>query len=317
MPAQIVTIAIQFPGDVTEATYQINGGAAAPYTGPFVLTANATVAAFATDGAGNVSSAALTVSNIDTQPPSGTILINGGATVTDSVYVTLTLNDGGTGAAQMRFSADPNTWSDWEAYNASKAFALPSGDGGKTVYAQLRDAAGNTSSATISATIQLVTVVPETAHMVSAVTDSTGTMLSVRFDRAMQPDVAIEGLSLSGTSSVITSTYAVLPGSKVFVLHLSQAVNETNDVTLHVGDGVFHGALGEQVPGQSTKVITPHVIATLKASVNTAGTAFGVDGILHALNRQIDVVGEPVFDQEDVQFWLGLVEPRFTVNQSN
>jgi hypothetical protein len=317
MPAQSVTIVIGYAGDVTEATYQINDGAVTPYTGPFVLTSNAAVTAFAKDGAGNVSSATLGVNNVDTQLPSGTILINGGATVSNSVYVTLTLDDGGTGATQMRFSIDNNAWSDWEAYNASKAFALPSGDGRKTVYAQLRDAAGNTSSVTISATIQLITIVPETAHIVSAVTDSAGTMLFIRFDTAMQPDVAIEGLSLSGTASVITNTYAVLPGSKAFVLQLSRAINETNDVTLTVGDGVFHGALGEQVPGQSVKVITPHSIAALKASVNADGPAFGVDDILQALNRQIDVVGEPVFDQEDVQFWLGLIEPRFIGDHSN
>jgi hypothetical protein len=316
-PAQSVSVTIGYAVDVTEATYQINDGAITPYMGPFVLTSNATVTAFAKDGAGNVSTAALTVGNIDTLSPTGTLLINNGATVTNSVYVTLTLNDGSTGAAQMRISVDNSTWSEWEAYNAVKGYTLPSGDGGKTVYVQLQDAAGNTSSMTISSTIQLSTIVPETANIVSAVTDSSGTMLYVRFDKAMQTNVAIEGLSLSGTSSVISSTYAALPGSRVFVLQLSQAIHETNDVTLQVTDGAFHGAHGERVPGQAIKVFTPHAIAALKASVDTGGSTFGIDDILGALNRQIDVVGGPGFDKEDVQFWLGLIESRFISNQTS
>ena len=106
------------------------------------------------DDAGNISvpySASIT---LDTVPPSGSIMINGGAVMTTNLSVVLTLNasDSGSGISQMRFSNNNTSWSAWEAYATSKAWSLASGDGKKTAYAQCKDAAGNGPS-TFSDTI--------------------------------------------------------------------------------------------------------------------------------------------------------------------
>jgi hypothetical protein len=111
------------------------------------------------DAAGNESTAISASITLDMTAPSGTVMINGGAAVTNAVSVTLAISDEGSVAAQMRFSDDNTTWTEWEAYSVKREYTLPVGDGAKTVYVQLQDAAGNESAA-ISATITLDTTVP-------------------------------------------------------------------------------------------------------------------------------------------------------------
>jgi hypothetical protein len=86
--------------------------------------------------------------DLDTTPPSGSIVINGGDTYATSTSVNLTLSasDAVCGVAKMRFSNSGSSWSTWESYATSKTWTLTSGDGTKTVYVQYQDHAGNISS---------------------------------------------------------------------------------------------------------------------------------------------------------------------------
>lgn len=97
----------------------------------------------------------------DTQPPTGSLLINGGQAYTPSVQVTLSLTatDNSGVVAAMRFSNDGTNWSVWEPFQASKTWSLTPGDGLKRVYAQFRDPAENVSPA-FSASITLDTRPP-------------------------------------------------------------------------------------------------------------------------------------------------------------
>ena len=92
----------------------------------------------------------------DTTPPVGSILINAGATTTTSRSVLLTLDatDDESGVAQMRFSNDGDTWTDWEAYATERAYVLPPVNGDKTVWVTFADGDGN-PSAPVTATITL------------------------------------------------------------------------------------------------------------------------------------------------------------------
>ncbi len=95
----------------------------------------------------------------DVTPPTGSVVINGGALTTNSLNVTLTLSatDLANAVADMRFSWDNTTWLGWAAYAATANITIPAGpDGIKTIYVQFRDAAGNVSL-TYSDSIQLVT----------------------------------------------------------------------------------------------------------------------------------------------------------------
>ncbi|UQZ34807.1 hypothetical protein C2I18_15495 [Paenibacillus sp. PK3_47] len=109
-----------------------------------------------TDPAGNTSTVVFTV---DKTPPTAEIAINNGAAETLTESVNLTLSNMQGGAAVMRFSSNGVNWSTWEPFAASKAWTLENGaDGLRTVYAELRDAAGNIYP--FSDTITLDTTAP-------------------------------------------------------------------------------------------------------------------------------------------------------------
>ena len=112
------------------------------------------------DAAGNVSAPASASITLDTAPPIGGVVINGGAAYTSSTAVMLTLSaTDSSGVAWMLFSNDGVNWTAPQAYSTTANWTLTSGDGVKTVYAEFMDAAGNVS-APASASITLDTTPP-------------------------------------------------------------------------------------------------------------------------------------------------------------
>lgn len=96
----------------------------------------------------------------DSVPPATpTIVINAGATFSNSTGVTLSLAS--VGAAQMYITetAACTSGGAWESFTASKAWTIVSGDGNKTLYIKTRDNALNESSCT-SDSISLDTTAP-------------------------------------------------------------------------------------------------------------------------------------------------------------
>ncbi len=86
---------------------------------------------------------------LDTTPPTGTIIINGGesTTMTQSVTLGLTWADGGTLVSRMRFSDNGSTWTAWVLPAATRAHTLPEADLiNQTVRVQYLDGAGNYST---------------------------------------------------------------------------------------------------------------------------------------------------------------------------
>lgn len=75
------------------------------------------------------------------------VTINYGATYATTVSVTLILssNDPQYTIAQMCFSNDNITFTNWESYTTSRSWTLPEGDGLKTVYAQFMNGTGSIS----------------------------------------------------------------------------------------------------------------------------------------------------------------------------
>ncbi|RXZ82083.1 hypothetical protein EBB07_12190 [Paenibacillaceae bacterium] len=105
------------------------------------------------DKAGNVSGTINDVIKLDQTIPTGKIVINSGATTTNSKLVTLTLtsSDGaGSGVTEMRFSEDNLTWLDWENVLPAKNWSFTGSPGLKKLYVQFRDAAGNVSEANMA-----------------------------------------------------------------------------------------------------------------------------------------------------------------------
>ncbi|MFA5167265.1 MAG: Ig-like domain repeat protein [Candidatus Omnitrophota bacterium] len=99
------------------------------------------------DKAGNFSATLSKSITLDTAVPAGSININSGVLYANSTAVTLNLSatDSGSGINAMSFSTDNVNWGSSEAYTTSKTYALPTGDGSKTVYVKYFDVAGNVS----------------------------------------------------------------------------------------------------------------------------------------------------------------------------
>jgi parallel beta-helix repeat protein len=143
--------------DLSDNIVRDNGGCGVRADADSTVTGSVTSANFGGNQGGGLCEKAL---KLDTEPPTGSLTINDGAATTISTTVTLriTANDPLSGVAEMRFSNDGRTWSDWEGFQSTRSWDLTrfggsSSSGPKTVYAQLRDRVGNVSQ-TFSATIR-------------------------------------------------------------------------------------------------------------------------------------------------------------------
>ncbi len=99
------------------------------------------------DAAQNVSAPVFDTIVLDTTPPSGSVVIDNNATyaVSPNVMLAISASDAASGGIQMRFHDDSTDWTDWEPLATDKTWTLSNGDGTKIVYAQFKDALGNTS----------------------------------------------------------------------------------------------------------------------------------------------------------------------------
>jgi hypothetical protein len=159
-----VNLTADYP--VTETYYRINNGQILNVTGngmPLITSegSNNTLEYWSTwsvYGTGNMELAHTIVTGLklDKTAPTATMQINGGAASTTSNAVTLSLNAADTisGVNQMRLSNDASFGqATWEPYTSSKTWQLTVGEGQKTVYCQIQDKAGQTT--TVNAQIEL------------------------------------------------------------------------------------------------------------------------------------------------------------------
>jgi predicted outer membrane repeat protein len=102
-----------------------------------------TVTVRAQDGAGNVSAYYTDTIILDTTPPTGTILVNNGATYANTTTLTLTLSatDNYT-VAQIRFYYD-GFWHPLVPYSTSATIVVTSGNTSPAINVQFVDGAGN------------------------------------------------------------------------------------------------------------------------------------------------------------------------------
>jgi len=106
-------------------------------------------------------------------PPAGTLSINGGAEITPRATVTLNLtaqDRNGHGVAWMRFRNEGGNWGAWEPFQSTRPnWLLPTGDGFKTVQAQLRDGSGGFGDDNVSAVLSAVILLDAAPMVVEAV----------------------------------------------------------------------------------------------------------------------------------------------------
>lgn len=130
------------------------------------------------DLAGNVSATFSDVIVLDSNAPTGLVVIDGGALYATTTATTLSLSAADTvsGVESMRLSNDGDFDTEpWESYETSHGWLLESGDGTKTVSIEYRDRAGNVSGA-VTDTIVLDTTAPSGSFAIDDDASQAGTM---------------------------------------------------------------------------------------------------------------------------------------------
>lgn len=180
----------------------------------------------------------------DTIQPAGTNRINNGATFTTNPIVTLTLSasDNSGVVASMRFSNDNTTWSDWEPFAVTKTWTLSAGNGAKTVSAQFRDSASNTS-ANANASILLDTAPLPLISLVNTNVDESAGVATVQvtLDHPYSQPVSVRFTTGNGTAASGLD-YAPTNGLLIFppnITTASFAVSVFSDAQPEVNETVL------------------------------------------------------------------------------
>ena len=196
----------------TSSPYSATWNTTSSASGPHVLSARAR------DTSGNTALAANINVIVDNQAPTGTIVIDGGATVTNSTtaVLTLTATDALSTVTQMRFSNTGSSFSAAEAYAPTKSWKLASGAGTKTVYVQFKDSAGNWSGS-LSGTIILDTTAPTISAVTPSNISSTSATITWTTNELATSQVEYGLTSSYGTltpidNALATSHSVVVPG---------------------------------------------------------------------------------------------------------
>ncbi len=162
----------------------------------------------------------MTSNVFDGAAPTGSLLINGGATYTldNTVALTPSATDNQT-VSQMRFSNDMLNWTAWETYATTpKPWTLTAGMGSRTVYAQFRDDVGlisQTCSDTIIVTDDFTPPAGSVAiNSGSAYTRSASVTLTIT---ASDPETAVTDVRFSN-DNVTWSVWEPYAGSKTWSL---------------------------------------------------------------------------------------------------
>lgn len=141
------------------------------------------------DNAGNDQTASDTII-LDRAGPSVsefTIGAGDGWTGSRSVTLTITATDAASGIAEMRLRNDGGTWGSWTGYSASTGWQLANADGTRTVYMEIRDSAGNVSSASDSIGLDRVSPIISTFEIDGGATstEDTGVTLTITASDAL------------------------------------------------------------------------------------------------------------------------------------
>ncbi|MEK6744182.1 MAG: hypothetical protein AABZ15_11250, partial [Nitrospirota bacterium] len=135
-------------GPINTDTVVYSASSYSVYTGPLSLgDGDNHLSYYSADSSGNIEAAQSREIKTDTTSPTGNLVINDGAfTSNPTVNVSINCGDPTSGCSQMQFSSDNVTWTNPEPYISNRSWTFSAGDGQKTLYAKLRDGAGNWSS---------------------------------------------------------------------------------------------------------------------------------------------------------------------------
>lgn len=234
------------------------------------------------DAAGNVATASDAV-YLDQQPPTGAVVINGGAAYTNSPSVTLTISaqDAGIGMDKIRFSDDNVNWAAWEIITTTKSWTLKGGsDGARAVFAQIRDKLGNTLST--SATISYDKTAPALSVLINGGSASVNSA-NVTIGMSAQDSSPVASMCFSGNAQSWTDWEPFAPtrsfelpvgdGNKsVFAKVRDAAGNESNIAAdAIIVDVTSPSLINFTIDNGAAYTLTRAVTLTISASDNMSG----------------------------------------------
>ncbi len=252
---------------------------------------------------------------LDTVPPTGSIVINGGASSTTSTSVTITPNAvDENGVAQMRLRNDGEDWGYWEEV-ATKTWNLKSESGLRTVFAQFKDNAG-VVSLEYNATINLVEPSPtpslppsESGNLIVYVKDETNNLVfGAKVSSITQPtgQPPIEGTTDSSGAvtfnNIMIGSYSFHAskgsfGGNVVQVTIKSQQTESINITLYediteptvsvtltpensgTAQRVFSVSAEDDIQGSGIATITLYIDDSPVATWTTAGTHIYDEGI--------------------------------------
>ena len=212
---------------------------------------------------------AASVGAADVTPPTGTVALASGGTVTRTTAITLALTASDpSGVAQMCIT-NSTTCTTFEAFAAQKAWTLPAGDGVITVMVMLRDTKGNTTTATTSPklAVRLDTTAP-TNGTLTTTAGASSVALSWSGVTDAGSGVASYRLAVAtGTTPPATCATAMYAGTALTTTHTGLASGTTDSYRLCALDAAGNSSAG------ATATATPHELDPPVGSIKLAGGA--------------------------------------------
>jgi hypothetical protein len=256
------------------------------------------------DAAGNVSAAAIDSIELDTAPPTGTVVINSAAADTGSASVTLSFTASADTAYVNLSNDDAAPYCDLNCaaqayttpFSTTLVWNLSAVDGAKYVCACFRDAAGNTSAAAASDSIVLDTTAPVATSVtinngdattqsalvnLTSIVYSNATQMYVDGDVDISAGKTFEWITAAGSLDGVPLTNS--NGLKTVMVRFKDSVG---NVSSTVSDMI---TLDNQAPGTSQVTINEGEVAN---SANLALTLYASDAV------QLCVYGDVAYDAD-------------------
>ncbi|WP_429840782.1 Ig-like domain-containing protein [Brevibacillus sp. FIR094] len=289
-----------------------------------IVNADGAYTLIVTDEAGNTTTLAF---SIDQTKPSGSLKINGDANYTNTLATTLQIavtdfsND-----LQMRFShdtSDPANWTSWETLTTTKTWTLPTGDGTKSVYMEVKDKAGNIASFTDEITLDMTS--PTGAFEINQgqlYTNSSKVTLSVESADAHGVEMRLSNDNLTWSNWKTAPTKGDVPwelssvdGAKTVYLELRDPAGNQQSlqkqITLDSAGPVVTGVAQDGVYASDVTISFNEGTALLNGNPFTSGSVVTVEGSYEL------VVTDEAQNRTTIRFTLDKTPPTGTLSIDN
>ncbi|UJS17063.1 MAG: Ig-like domain-containing protein [Candidatus Jettenia sp.] len=251
------------------------------FTTPINIASTTTLKFFGVDEAGNTETVKTVMYTIDSELPSGSIVINNEAEYTNSTTVSLSLSvSDAESVVGMQFSNDGTTWTAEDTYTTTKdSWELAAGDGTKTVSVRYKDSAGNWSGA-FSDTIILDTTVPAitgTSPSNNATNIGINSVITATFNEAMDDStIHISTFTVNGVAGEVDYDSANKIARLVPSASLNYSTTYTAEITTEVKDLADNAMASKYLWSFTTEpspdITAPVVTITSPTSVDTYTT---------------------------------------------